>query len=289
MTIRAMTAPLALLALVAGACGGLTSGAGPDGGIQHPTGAAELVLRVEVGGGFVPAEVAVAQIPPFSLFGDGRVITEGPRIQIFPRPALPNLLVTRVSEEGVQRILEEARDAGLLGPDRHYDYPFVADAPTTTFTVVAEGTRHVVSAYALGFELTGGPPPDEESRDPRSALAEFEARVLNLRSWLPEGSVGEEEFFAFDELRIYARPWTARDQPAELEPTVKEWPLAQSLAEFGRPVDFPPDTRCGSVQGKELETLLPTLQESNELTLWRSEGATYRLVLRPLLPDESGC
>jgi hypothetical protein len=31
------------------------------------------------------------------------------------------------------------------------------------------------------------------------------------------------------------------------------------------------------------------LRQANQLTLWESDSQTYRLFLRPLLPDESGC
>jgi hypothetical protein len=51
----------------------------------------------------------------------------------------------------------------------------------------------------------------------------------------------------------------------------------------------PEGTRCGVVSGGELATLLPALQAANQLTYWRSDGVTYQLTLRPLLPDESGC
>src|SRR5262245_18411153 len=60
------------------------------GMIEHPTGTDELVLRVEVTGRCVPPQVTLSELPQFSLYGDGRVITTGPVIQIYPAPALPN-------------------------------------------------------------------------------------------------------------------------------------------------------------------------------------------------------
>jgi len=224
------------------------------------------------------------QSPSFSLFGDGRVVVQGPQIEIYPGPALPNLLVRDVTEEGVQAILEAARVAGLLGEDRHYDNQRIADASTTTFTVYAGGKRHVVSAYALfeGEESVGS-----DDREAREALLDFQGKMFSLESWLPQGSVGAEGAFDFDELRIYARLGVS---PSDITPqTELDWPLGISLASFGEPSSLQPDLRCGSISGEDLASLLPMAQRANQLTPWRSDGQLFSLTFRPLLPDESGC
>lgn len=279
--MRRSIAALVVATLLATAC--QTVG----GSIVHPTGANELVLRIETGGGLVPWDFQLGQVPELSIFGDGRVIVTGPQIAIYPGPALPNLVTFRLSEDGLQRLLENARAAGLLGPDAHYDYPGIADAPTTTFTVVADGKRHVVSAYALS--MTGNDVQvDPAVRRARAALAEFEQKTSDLRSWLADRIVEPETVLRFESLRVYATA-AAPDASGGVEPNFADWPLSVSLAAFGGPASNPPDIRCGVVEGADLVTLLPAIQASNELTFWRSEGATYHLVLRPLLPDESGC
>ncbi len=154
---------LALLAtaLLVGACGrlgddgGTTGSSGGDGGIEHPTGSDQLVLRVEYQGGFVPYEYMLKRVPSWSLYGDGTVIVEGPVIEIYPGPALPNLLAFTLTEEAVQAILEAAQDAGLMDGDATYGYPCIADAADTVFTVNADGTTSVVSAYALELSDLG--------------------------------------------------------------------------------------------------------------------------------------
>jgi hypothetical protein len=278
-------AVLVLAALAAVSCAGLRSDP-RAGGIDHPTGASDLILRVHVGGGFVPVDYTLREIPFFSIYGDGRLVTVGPQIEIYPGPALPNLLVSQISEEGIQAILEAARDAGLLGPDRRFDHPGIADAHTTTFTLVAEGRTHVISAYALGFdEQPSGLIPEDEQQA-RQKLNDFQMKLGDLGSWLPEGSVGEEEPFGFDELRIFVREDAPKDDA--LPQNELRWPLSPGLADFGAVVpDL--DVRCGSVQGSDLEALLPLAQEANELTPWRNDDHLYGLVFRPLLPDESGC
>jgi len=282
--MRIRSAAIGALALVLAACGRLT-GAG-DGTIEHPTGAGRLVLRVETGGGFVPIEYSLRHVPEFSLYGDGRIITPGPQIEIYPGPALPNLLVTPVTEEGIQRILGAARDAGLMGPDRSYDYPCIMDAATTTFTLYVDGAKHVVSAYALG-EGQGGECPDVDT-EARAKLSDFQGKLFDFPSWWPEGSVGEQRPYEPPALRVYVRPYTATPEPA-LEQPAKDWPLDPSLASFGEPQSDVPDTRCGMVQGDDLAKLLPEARSSNELTPWRSGGEDFLLIFRPLLPDEHGC
>lgn len=272
---------VALLSVVAAACGG-------DERLEHPTGADELVLRVETVGGLVPPEVALRELPELSLFGDGRLIVPGPQIAIYPGPALPNLLQRSASEEGTQAILAAASDAGLLGPDRHFDAPGIADLPTTSFTVVAEGTRHEISAYGLGFEGPTSPPLSDQDLAARRALADLHAKLGNPDAWLPQGSLGPEASYPFDELRVYAQRYELAPEPG-LEQEERLWPLHEPLAAFGEPDRRFPDFRCGVVRDDGLERLLPDAQAANELTPWTNGGARYRLIFRPLLPDEHGC
>ncbi len=290
MRTRPVVAAAALAAaLLAVACGRLQRPA--EGGIPHPTGPEDLVLRVATGGGFVPPGYAFRELPAFSLYGDGRLIRPGATIAIYPGPALPALFATRISEDGVQAILARAEEAGLLGPDRRLDWPVVADAPWTTFTVVAGGAAHVVSAYALGFEEGAGPglPPGvtEEEAALRRELAAFVRALGDLGSWLPEGAVGPEEPYEPQALRVLVEPWREAPDPALAQPEVP-WPLG-SLAGFGDPTELAPGARCGLVEGPDLRALLPLVERANELTPWTSGGQRYLLTFRPLLPDESGC
>jgi hypothetical protein len=289
--MRTRILPIALLtmALLAGACGRLNDDPGPGSGeIDHPTGADQLVFRVAQGGGFVPIEYNLRSVAGISIFGDGRMIVEGPMIEIYPGPALPNLQVTRLTEEAVQAILQEARRAGLLGLDATYDYPCVTDLPTTTFTVVAEGRTHTVSAYALGFTEGAETSADCPGVDAaaRAKLFDFQMKLGDLRSWLPEGSIGQEEPFEPSEMRIYVLPY--RGDPALTQPAA-EWPLSQTLHRFGDEDPNLADIRCGVIGGNDLEVLMPEARTANELTPWTSEGGEFSLIFRPLLPDEHTC
>jgi len=289
---RVRTAAAILVgALVLAACGRLTGtggdgSTGPTGGprIEHPTGSDELVLRVEQRGGFVPFEHTLTRVPSWSLYGDGRVIVEGPQIEIYPGPALPNLLVFRLTEEGVQAVLEAARDAGLMDRDASYPNPCITDVPATVFTTTAEGRTTVVSADALGMGPSACPGVDDEAR---AKLEAFWSKLTDLGSWLPEGSVGPEEPYVAAEIRIYVRPYRGEPDLAQ-EPIA--WPLETPLADLGAPFEGAGERmRCGVVSGADLETLRPLLERANQLTPWESGGKRYGLLLRPLLPDEHGC
>ena len=55
------------------------------GAIDHPTGATDVVLRIEEGGGFVPIDFPASQAPVFTLYGDGLIVFQ-PIVETFPEP-----------------------------------------------------------------------------------------------------------------------------------------------------------------------------------------------------------
>lgn len=278
-----------VLSVLASACADpipTGDGGGGGGGYEHPIAPDQVILRIEMGGGFVPIEYSLRAVPQFSLMGDGRAIVEGPQIEIYPPPALPALLESRLSEQAIQEVLVAADEAGLLGPDRSYDLSTVVDATTTTFTVVVDGKEHRVSANALGYG-EDDPSIAAEDREARAALVRFQQRLFDLRSWLPKGSVGEETTYRFDALRLFVAPYRRSPDP-ELKQPEQGWPLPGSLASFGEPTATP-DLRCGVVEPEEAQVLVPLLQGSNQLTPWESGGERFLLTPRPLLPDEGDC
>jgi hypothetical protein len=279
--------PIALLIAACSAAGGGSPSASPGGTLGHPSGADELVLRYETVGGFVGPRVLLGRYPTISIYGDGTVITQGPQIAIFPGPALPNLIATKISEAGLQRLLALAADAGLLGPDAQYDAIGIADAGTAQFTVVAGGQRHTISAYALGES------DDRNGLDPaiaaqRARLRAFVARLGDLRHTLGSDVLGADAAYRFTAVRLFVQPAVAGEGPAQ--PPI-EWPLAAPLASIGESAQ-PGDgslLRCAVVSGSDLEALRPLLTRANQATPWRSGGRSFSMTIRVLLPDESGC
>jgi hypothetical protein len=296
MRVGRIGVAVAAVAVLASACGGVgnddpgsggATGATGATGIEHPTGADQLILRMAYEGGFVPYEYTLGGTPFWSLFGDGTLIVPGPQIEIYPGPALPNLTATQLSEDGIQAILQAARDAGLLDGDANYGDQCIADAATTVFTTTADGTTSVVSAYALDVGEPAGTCGNEKDVDARAKLGAFQARLTDLRSWLPDGSVGSEGPFDPTEMRVYLLPYQG---DPELPQDPIEWPLEPPLDAFGEPIpNAPADTRCGVVAGEDLATLLAAAGDANALTPWTSDGTDYQLIFRPLLPDEHTC
>jgi hypothetical protein len=296
MRVGRIGVALAAVAALASACGrvgnddtgsGGSTGATGPAGIAHPTGADQLILRMAYEGGFVPYEYTLGSTPFWSLFGDGTLIVPGPQIEIYPGPALPNLTATSVSEDGIQAILEAARDAGLMDGDANYGNQCIADAATTVFTTSADGMTSIVSAYALDVGEPAGSCGNDKDAEARAKLAAFQSKLTDLWSWLPSGSLGTERPYEPTEMRVYILPYHG---DAELPQDPIEWPLEPPLDAFGEPVqDAPASTRCGVVTGEDLTTLRAAAKEANALTPWTSGDTEYHLIFRPLLPDEHAC
>jgi|GEM_PF-389691 len=271
--------------------------------IEHPTGRDEVIIKIEYTGGFVMPQTLMTRLPVFVLFGDGCYVVQGPQIEIYPAPALPNLQETCLSEEGVQEILAKAKDAGLLDGDAEYRNDMIADAATTVFTVNADGKTSVVSAYALEMELGEDPNISDEDREAREKLLTFMQDMSGVDFWIdPTMIVEEAHEYEIERMQIAVLPADSPSAPMieeGLEPQVLEWPLDSDLANFGTPY-LTGEFNCDVVEGEDLKTLLPKLQEANQLTHWvmASEGTpeagendedAYILFLRPLFPGEDNC
>ncbi len=291
MRLRTVVAPLIAFGLLAMACANSSVvGPGDGGGIAHPTGPDQLILRVDTSGGFVPPTYTIQQVPGFNLYGDGTSIATGPQIEIYPQPALTPLIATPLTQDGIQALLQAAKDAGLFSSTDYIDMAstLIADAPTTTFTITADGQTFTTAVYALGL-LDGRPDamsPDEFAA--RERLLAFSNSLSDLGSWLPAGSVGAGEPYTTDEMRIYSGPYQG---DKSLPQNAVDWPLEPGLDSIGAVTGGPYnlDLRCATVSGEDLATLMPLIEGANQLTPWSSGGKDYGLIFRPLLPDESGC
>jgi hypothetical protein len=289
MKVRSLMTPLLVLGIVATACANASStiGGPGDGGLDHATGAGDLLLRISNEGGLLSPEYTLTAMPPFSLFGDGTVVTPGAQIELYPGPALPPLVATPVTEEGIRAILRAGVDAGLDEDHEYTDLGAVgiADASTTVFTLTVDGATHVTKVYALG-ELGQQPAGmSDQEFDARTRLLDFQSSVQDLRGTFPAGSIGEDRIFSPAGLRLFV----SRYRPEQgLEQRAVDWPLATPLSAFGEPAALAA-YRCGAVTGADLGAVLPLARRANQLSPWRSQGESYGIVFPQLLPDESGC
>lgn len=271
---RPVTGLLALLAFVIAACG---SAASPPPSIE----ANQPILLVTQTGGFVPAESRLTRFPIFALYGDGRVIIQGPQVALYPGPALPNLQVLRLTSAGINTVIAAAQAAGLAGPDRILRADNVADAPSTVFVLNWAGGTHRTTAEALFESAAAGAD--------RLALQALVSQLQDPLSWLGEAIATPEAPFQPAALRIVARPSDPSQGTDPQLANVVGWPLSGSLGTLGEEVAGGSSGRCAVLTGDEMQTVLRAAGQSNKLTYWRSGGATFRVDFRPLYPHETGC
>jgi hypothetical protein len=284
-------AALLLAATVATACVG-TAGASEPTRSAVPTpkpNPDRVVFRVDWDGGFVAPGTILGRLPQIVVYADGRVIVQGPQIEIYPGPLVPSLQVRALTPEALARLVQLAKDKGLL-KDAHYDLAGIADATTTVLTLDIDGRTYRVSAYALmeagDAAVPGFGGMDEATRAGRAALREF----IDGLSGIPEADFsGPWTVFEPTALRLFAAPAGQRPDDVVQPGGPVAWPLAD-LGRAGAPVgDGSLGFRCQVVAGDDLATVLPLLQSSNALSVFTSGGGEWSLIVRPLLPGETGC
>jgi len=264
--------------------GSSTTTSSPGDSIAHPTTKNQIVLQVVTGGGFVPIEYDYTLVPEFSLYGDGRVVVPGPMIEIYPAPALPNLQTTVIPEESVQTILSATREAGLFDPSFDYGQPAVTDVGTTTITINADGTTYRSAIYALGMEQ-GTSGLTMQQQQARAAVNELRGKLMDLAAFEPGEIVWEQ--YQFSALAVYSQAVDPAHTPDtdEVQPNHLDWPLGD-LSTMGEEVT-PGAFRRLVLSGNDLAALQPLLGQATAITLWKSGSSEYRLLFRPLLPDET--
>lgn len=267
------------------------------GPISYATDPTDLVLQATSGGGLLPQSMRLVEMPNVSIYGDGRVVMLGAHDNGREDPLLPQLTETRVTADGMARILQAARDAGILGPDRRYELPDVYDLWTVWFTATADGKTHRVSAYALGFEDEDrlAPPGEMGAREKLDALY---GQLVDLRAWLPAGTVGTDSAYRPAETRVLVTPlldWstavagaTAAPASPRADQEVRDWPLVGPPESFGAAVGAHGEAWYCAVVGPDQVAALG-LDTATRDTRWRAGEHLYQIVARPLLPDESGC
>ncbi len=280
----ATPAAFAITALVAAACvapaGAVNPSASPSAAIDPDT----AVIRVDWDGGFVPPGVNLARLPLVLVTADGRVITEGPQPAIYPGPLLPNLQVRTLTPEALADLLERAAADGQLVNADYAGGP-IADAATTVLRITVDGVTYTQSAYALFDALDENgveQPTDGAVAEGRAAMRSF----IDALTGLPDDAyTGASQPYAAEGIRLYSSEYVP-DPAADWQPVA--WPL-DDLATAGESAGDGLGIRCQVVSGEDLTTVLPLLEGANSATPFRSGGTDYSLVVRPLLPGETGC
>ena len=150
------------------------------GAIEHATGATDVILRLDQGGGLMIRGGGATLVPPFTLYGDGTVVFRNPMLE--PPPAVGPVMVqnpmrtAKLDEDQIQDLLGFALTEGGLGVAKlQYDYPMLADAGTAIFTIRAGGLDKTVNVYALGID-----DPNVPDRPARAAFTKLSERLTNF-------------------------------------------------------------------------------------------------------------
>ena len=78
----------------------------PPNTLDLPDDPGHFFLEVWEGPGFVPIEYSLGRPPRYAVTVGGELYNEGPTIQIFPGPLLPNIQVGRLLAEDLAAIIE---------------------------------------------------------------------------------------------------------------------------------------------------------------------------------------
>jgi hypothetical protein len=283
-------AALAVLFLVGGCAERVTAipetAPAPSSTVPLPYDGTALVLRVGHVGGFMPAQWMYGRLPAYSLYADGRLITEGPMPASYPGPALPNVQVQELDAATVQEAADRAVAAGVAERG-DLGSPPIADAPSTRFTLgTAEGvlTRDVYALSEVAFEgeevgLT------EEQVAGRARLHDLLAFLSDLgQRPTPDGRAPVEPYVP-EAVAAIATPWS--DPEDDLDHPDRPWP---GPALPGAPIGALPGVGCVTASGSEATAVLAAAGDANALTPWLSaDGTRWSVLFRPLLPDETGC
>jgi hypothetical protein len=258
------------------------SASGGVGAIDHPTGATDIVLRMDRGGGFVPLDFLAVEAPIFTLFGNGIIVFQQ-KVEAFPQPDASGVIhnipwrTAKLDEDHIQELLGFAITQGGLGTARDVYMANIADAPSTTFTVHAGGLDKTVNVHALS-EATADS-PDAAARTAFLRLAQ------RLEDFDRSGTISSDVF----EPSAYRGILATRDADGSV---LKAWPWPTI-----KPADFEEGPNDGS-GGILLPHRTMTLAEVAALgiqdaagglqgvPLTGPDGKIYGFSARPLLVDE---
>ena len=254
------------------------------GSIDYRTGAGDVVLRIEQGGGFVPIDFLATQAPGFTLFGDGVIVFQ-PKVDQVPQSDANGATkgipwrTAKLDESQIQELLEFALGAGGLGGARDvYPAGGVADAPSTIFTIHAGGVDKTVVVSALSEATQPGPD---------SAIRQAFLKLATRLQDFDEGGRIPSDIFEPDRYRAVL---IEREAQPGLVPLDWPWP-GLKIADFppgppdgSGPTTFPHRTlTTDEVAALKLDGVEGGVQG---LTIKGTDDKLYSLVLRPLLADE---
>lgn len=251
-----------------------TSTSDGTGGGGADVAADQVVWQERTGGGFVPLEVALAEIPQVTIYADGRTFL----VESSDEPAQggrASVVTGTVPAATLAAFLRDVERSELFGPGPiEFGTPLVTDGPTTSVTFHPPGrSPRVVGAYFLhgGFDRDLAADEVARRKELRALLDRSYGLAQDLRAWTP------------DRVQVIAP-----DQGATSEsPTTPPWPGPPPADLPGRSANRP-GYRCGEVSGAAAADL-HVAAEGNPSSAWLVDGEVRVLVVTPLLPGAEPC
>ncbi len=250
--------------------------------LEHETGATDVLLRYEEGGGFMMASFAATIVPNFTLYGDGTIVFRDPTEDFPPAEGSvfksPPMQTAKLTEEQIQDLLRTALDEGGLAIARaRYDNDMVADASTAIFTITVGGQTKTVSVYALGMDVQG--------QADAAARAAF-VKLASTLTTIDEGGV----VTATDYVPTAYRG-VLMEAPGIQAPDIRAWPWPDiDVADFKANPDpnaFQFPMRVMTPAEIDMLRIDGYAGGFQNMILKASDGTTYTFSLRPLLPGET--
>ncbi|MFJ6194661.1 hypothetical protein [Micromonospora sp. NPDC092111] len=274
--LRGMWVAVVPLLLLTAACAqqGDPTGAPDAAAPSYPDDVA--VLRIDYTGGFVTPETVATRLPGVSVYGDGRVITQGPVPLSYPGPALPNIQVRTIGADEVAKLVEQARAAGV-GSTVDVGTPSITDVTTTRFTVRGPVGTEELEVYALA-EATG---PEAGLTDQQRAARD---KLRAFAEKLTDPANAETQPYQPTVIAAVARPWVATGDAAKQPEAAWPGPALPGTS-LGQNLDL----GCVTVTGAAVPQVMAAAAKANAATPWTSGGKRWVVTLRPLLPDETDC
>jgi hypothetical protein len=199
---------------------------------------------------------------------------------VYPGPLYEGLSQRPISAAGIDKIVTEARNEGLLGAKTDFTGQPLPGSVQTHVQIKVDGVTHDLTG-----PLPSGAASESASPGTTAAYELFWSRITGLESWLG-GELGASKPYTPTSIAVLLTP--PSDAASPMTPTQKTWPLASTFATFGKAyggVDY----RCATVTGVDLATLLPVVQASNQLTQFvDSTGAKKSLQVLILVPGDPG-
>lgn len=226
-----------------------------------------MLLRIQVVGGFAPPPIA--SVPTMSVYGDGRAIAVDSAGD--GTPALTPSALRTLDPAALARLAKAAKRARLDEPFRDRPLP---DARSIVVTF-RSGARAITSSFS---GLSPRPTDSADVADRRARAATYVAALDDLATLAGPDGVSAPAPYVPAQVAIVVRP-----DLGGAAATVQDWPAPEvHLAELAA-------GGCTVLGGPRAAAVVSALTGQDARTLWREAKADWRVIARPLMPDQHSC